>query len=99
VVARRLLPLPPMTLRIETASDGQIATLRIVGRIASESLDDLRAHVRKHRPRPTLDLDQVTLVDAEVVRFLIACEADGIELVNCAPYVREWMSRERERTM
>ena len=88
-----------MTLRIETASDGQVATLRLSGRIVSESLDELQAQVRMHPPRLVLDLDQVTLVDAGVVRFLIACEADGIELMNCAPYVREWMSRERERRM
>jgi anti-anti-sigma regulatory factor len=86
-----------MTLRIETASDGQAATLRIFGRIVSESLDELQAQVRKHRPRLVLDLDEVTLVDTDVVRFFIACEADGIDLKNCAPYVREWMSRERGR--
>jgi len=39
----------------------------------------------------------VTLVDLSVVRFLIACEAEGIELVHCAPYIREWMSRDRGR--
>jgi hypothetical protein len=44
-----------------------------------------------------LDLDQVTLVDVWVVRFLIACEAEGIELLHCAPYIREWMHRERGR--
>jgi len=87
-----------MTLRIETASDGQTATLRLFGRIVSESLDEIQAEVRKHRPRLVLDLDQVTLVDAEAVRFLIACETDGIDVVNCAPYVREWMCRERKRT-
>jgi len=42
-------------------------------------------------------LYEVTLVDVGVVRFLIACEAEGIELLNCAPYIREWMSRERNR--
>lgn len=103
-MARRLLcyraygrGVPPMTLRIETASDGQTATLRLIGRIESSSLDDLQAQVRRHRPRLVLDLDEVALLDGGVVRFLIACEADGIELLNCAPYIREWMNRERER--
>ncbi len=73
------------------------ATLRLIGRIKSESLDEIQAQVRRHRPRLVLDLDEVTLVDIGVVRFLIACEAEGIELLNCAPYIREWMSRERER--
>lgn len=87
-----------MTFRIETASDGQTSTLRLIGRIESESLDDLQAQVRRHRPRLVLDLDEVALLDVGVVRFLIACEADAIELLNCAPYIREWMNRERVRT-
>jgi hypothetical protein len=37
----------------------------------------------------------VTLVDLGVIRFLINCEDEGIELVQCPPYVREWMLRER----
>ena len=41
--------------------------------------------------------NEVTLVDVAVVRFLIACEAEGIELRHCAPYIREWMSMERSR--
>ena len=86
-----------MTLRIETASDGETATIRLIGRIESESLKELRAQVRRHRPQLVLDLDEVTLVDVGVVHFLIACETDGIALLNCAPYIREWMSRERER--
>ena len=42
-----------------------------------------------------LDLGEVTLVDLGVVRFLISSEDEGIELVQCPPYVREWMLRER----
>ena len=40
-------------------------------------------------------MDQVTLVDGAVVRFLIACEAEGIELLHGSPYIREWMDGER----
>jgi len=43
------------------------------------------------------DLDEVTLVDGAVVRFLIACAAEGIELLHGSPYIREWMDRERAR--
>jgi len=81
---------------IETASDGRTATLRLIGRVESEYLDELRAQVRTHRPRFVLDLGDVTLVDGAVVRFLIACETAGIELQHCAPYIREWMGRERQ---
>jgi anti-anti-sigma regulatory factor len=82
-----------MTMRIETTSDGQTAILRFIGRIESRHLNELRGEVRSHR-RLVFDLDQVTLVDVAVVRFLIASEADGIELRNCAPYIRDWMSGE-----
>jgi hypothetical protein len=42
-------------------------------------------------------LDEVTLVDVGVIHFLIAAEREGVDLLNCAPYIQEWMSRERER--
>jgi hypothetical protein len=43
-----------------------------------------------------LDLKEVTLVDVDVVRFLGACEVEGVEIVHCSQYIREWMVRERE---
>jgi len=87
-----------VTLRIETASDGQTTTLRLIGRLGSDYLDELRTQIRKHRPKLVLDLDEVTLVDSAIVRFLIACEAEGIELLHCSPYIREWMAREQDTT-
>ena len=42
-----------------------------------------------------LDLAEVILVDIAAVRFLIRCEDEGVELVHCPPYVREWLVRER----
>jgi hypothetical protein len=48
-----------------------------------------------HTEGIVLDLEEVTLVDAEVVRFLGICEAKGVELVHCSPYIREWVFRER----
>jgi anti-anti-sigma regulatory factor len=86
-----------VTLKIETASDGPSTSLRLIGRIKAEYLHELEAQVRRHRPRLVLDLNEVTLVDVAVVRFLIACEAEGIELRHCAPYIREWMGREQGR--
>src|SRR6267142_2464020 len=104
-MARRLLSvtpqpgrgLPHVTLRIETVSDGQGTTLRLIGRIKSEYLEEIQAQVRRHGPRVVLDLEEVTLVDVAVVRFLIACEAAGIVLRGRAPYIRRWMGRERAR--
>jgi hypothetical protein len=86
-----------MTLRIETTSGGRTTTIRLIGRIEAEHLEELHALLRRHRPRALLDLDDVTLVDVAVVRFLIACDGEGIELRHCPPYIGEWMARERSR--
>jgi hypothetical protein len=46
---------------------------------------------------PTIfDLSEVTIVDADVIRFLSASELDETTFVGCPPYVREWILRERE---
>jgi hypothetical protein len=47
-------------------------------------------------PRCVLDLKEVTLVDVEVVRFLGRSEVEGVEIVRCSQYIREWMTRERQ---
>ena len=42
-----------------------------------------------------LALGEVTLVDVDVVRFLIECETQAIRLTDCSGYVRDWMAREK----
>jgi hypothetical protein len=39
----------------------------------------------------------VDLVDVEGIRFLNACEAEGVPVLHCSPYIREWMLGERGR--
>ena len=86
-----------MTWRIEKVSAQGRTTLRLSGWIQSESLAELETQIEGHGPHVALDLNEVTLVDVGVVRFLIICVAEGIELLNCAPYIREWMAREQAR--
>ncbi len=43
-----------------------------------------------------VDLKDVSLVGRDVMSFLARCEADGVKLENCAPYIREWMEREKD---
>lgn len=86
-----------MTFKIKKDSDGQNTTIRLIGRIQSEYLDELKAQMAYTGPRIFLDLEEVTLVDVDVIRFLVVCEDEGIEVVHCSPYIREWMRRERDR--
>ena len=82
-------------LRIEKHSDGRVSRLRLCGRIQSDHIDCIRSAMNDCCARKMLDLSEVTLVDIAVIRFLIRCEDEGVELVECPPYVREWMRRER----
>ena len=45
-----------------------------------------------------IDLKNVLLVDREAVKLLALSEANGAELRNCPPYIREWVTRERAET-
>jgi hypothetical protein len=83
-----------MTLRIEWV-EGQ---MRLSGELRSEHLDQVQAELERHGSTLTLDLEELDLVDVEAVRFLNTCEAKGISVSRCSPYIRAWMSRERERT-
>ena len=82
-------------LRIEKDSGGGITKLTLSGRIQSNHMDVIRSAMSDGSGRKILDLSEVTLVDLGGVQFLISCEDDGIELVRCPPYVREWILRER----
>lgn len=86
-----------MTLRIERSSVAGKTIFRVSGRIGLEHLADLKSQIEGIGPGTILDLEHVTLVDVEGVGFLSECEAKGIELVHCSPYIREWITRERQR--
>lgn len=81
-------------LGIETTWDGQITTFRLNRQLRSDDLDELWTLLEGSRNKIALDLQDVTLVDRAAVRFLGSCEAKGIELSNCRPYIREWILRE-----
>ena len=86
-----------MTCKIERHADGHTTTLRLIGHLQAEHLEELQAQMEGNGPRTVLDLDEVTLVDVEVVRFLGGCEAAGIAVLHCPPYIREWIRREQDR--
>jgi len=83
-----------MTLRIQQDSSGCLTTIRLIGRVRSEHLQELSKLIASVGPSVVLDLDEVTLVDVDAVRFLAGCEVDGAQLQHCSPYIREWMLRE-----
>jgi hypothetical protein len=56
---------------------------------------DLRAEIEQGAQPITLDMDEVDVVDIDGVRLLNECQTQGIQVVNCSPYIREWMLQEK----
>jgi hypothetical protein len=67
------------------------------GRIETPAIAELRRLFKCQTDSQdiVLDLKEVSLIDREVMRFLLRCEAVGVRLENCAPYIREWMERKK----
>jgi hypothetical protein len=87
--------LPKMILRIVEESDDEKTMLRLIGRIESEHVRDLKAQLANETRAIVLDLSEIKLVNQAAVRFLRLSEDKGIELRNCPAYIREWIRCDR----
>jgi anti-anti-sigma regulatory factor len=87
-----------MTFRIETGVRGRFTVFILSGRLGKPAIAELKRlfEFQTERRDIVLDLNDVSVVDRDVLRFLISCEADGVQLQNCTPYIREWMEREKD---
>ena len=84
-------------LKLERNSDGERTTIRLIGRARSELLGEIMKQMGSCSSKVTLDLEEVTVVDVHVVRFLGTCEKEGTELLHCPPYIREWIALEQRQ--
>jgi hypothetical protein len=88
-----------MSCRIDrVVSEDHKVVLLVSGRISGEHVDTLRGALEQESVGLAIDLKNVLLVDREAVKLLVESEANGTELRNCPPYVREWVTRERAET-
>jgi len=87
-----------MTFRIEAAARGKCTVFILSGRIEGLAIAELRRlfELQADYHDIVLDLQDVSVIDRDVMGFFISCEADGVKLENCAPYIREWMEREKD---
>jgi hypothetical protein len=84
-----------MTLKIEPIFGEGKTRIRLSGKLRSEHLGQLKTEIDRHGLMVALDLEEVELVDLDGVRFLNECESAGISILDCSPYIREWMVQER----
>jgi len=82
-------------LRIEQEIDGPRVILRLIGRVRRDCRQEINHHIQNQTSPIILDLAKVSLIDLQSVRFLRDCQDRKIELRSCAPYILEWIRRER----
>jgi anti-anti-sigma regulatory factor len=83
-------------LRVHRLENGEVV-ITLSGRLDKESIAELEKSIGAEASgRPlVLDLKDVTLAGQDAIEFLARCEAAGVSLVHCAPYIREWITRQR----
>jgi hypothetical protein len=86
-----------VTCRIGRVSTDHGLVLRISGRIALEDLDVLRTALEDGNV-VAVELAELELIDRDAMKLLAINEAKGIELRHCPAYIREWITRERDRS-
>jgi hypothetical protein len=86
-------------LKICRKANGDVI-FALSGRIDKEHIAELEALIGAEGTdrHITLDLKDMTLTGQDGVDFLAQCEAADISLLNCDPYVREWITRQRTGT-
>jgi hypothetical protein len=88
-----------MSCRIDrVVSDDDRVVLIVSGGVTGEHVDMLRSELEHESGGFAIDLKNVLLVDREAVKLLALREANGTELRNCPPYIREWVTREMAET-
>ena len=85
-----------MTLRIERSARQRFTVFTLSGRMAAGEVAELKEHFDCEYRNIILDLRDLRLADRAAVRFLRACQADGMKLENCPAYICEWIHREKD---
>jgi anti-anti-sigma regulatory factor len=90
------LPWKSAMFRIQRSENGEVV-FTISGRLDAEHIAELETLIAAETKgrRIFLNLSDMTLTGQDGIDFLTRCEAAGITLVNCDPYVREWMTRQQ----
>jgi anti-anti-sigma regulatory factor len=87
-------------LKIQRTANGDVV-FTVSGRLGADNAIELSAALAAESTGRALvlDLKDLVLVDRDTVRFLRACEGNGITLRNCPPYIRAWIAREEEQPL
>jgi hypothetical protein len=82
--------------KIQRSANGA-TVIALIGRMEDQHIVELETLLAAEPAgrRIVLDLKDLTLAGQSEIDFLAACEARGVSLSNCAPYIREWITSKR----
>jgi len=83
-----------VTFRIDKRRSGDTLTVRLIGELGNEHLREVKAQVYDAPCPVVVDLGELALISVEGIRFLNACEQEGMPIVNVSGYIAEWMTLE-----
>ena len=85
-----------MAFRIHTTVNEESVTFAVSGRLDVDGITELKRLLEEYPEghRLVLDLKDVRLVDRLAIRSLAAFEGNGVRLVNCPAFVRDWIRRD-----
>ena len=85
-------------LKIQKLTNGQ-TVFALSGRMKKEHVVELEKLLEAEPAgKPIiLDLKNLTLAGQNEIEFFAGCEEQGVTLTNCAPYIREWVTRQRQK--
>ncbi len=83
-------------LKIQRTANG-VTVIALSGRMETEHIVELETLLEAEPPgRPiVLDLKHLSLAGQSEVDFFAQCEERGVTLSNCAGYIREWITNQR----
>jgi len=62
----------------------------------AQHVEELKAQIGASGARVVLDLEELSLVDIDAVRFSALVKPED-RLVHCPPYINDWIAKERGR--
>jgi hypothetical protein len=83
-------------LKIQRTANGA-TVIALSGRMETEHIVELEKLLEAEPSgrRIVLDLKHLILAGQSEIDFFAQCEGRGVTLANCAPYIREWITNQR----
>ena len=83
-------------LKIQKTANG-VTVIALSGRMEAEHIVELEKLLEAEPPgrRIVLDLEHLTLAGQTEIDFFAQWEERGVTLANGAPYIREWITKQR----